>query len=74
MPEASAAGQPPRIETFQSRSCPSGGRWNLQPLWSGERTDGGQGAALDDPWGALHRPDWQARGLVIWPRGGSGSG
>ena len=70
MPEASAAGQPPRIETFQSRSCPSGGRWNLQPLWSGERTDGGQGAALDDPWGALHRPDWQARGLVIWPRGG----
>ncbi|TVS04990.1 MAG: alpha-mannosidase [Cyanobium sp. PLM2.Bin73] len=27
-------------------------------------------AALDHPWGARHRPDWHARGLVIWPRGG----
>ncbi len=26
--------------------------------------------ALEHPWGARHRPDWHARGLVIWPRGG----
>ncbi|MEB3271744.1 MAG: glycoside hydrolase family 38 C-terminal domain-containing protein [Synechococcus sp.] len=23
-----------------------------------------------DPWGRQHRPDWAARGLIIWPRGG----
>ncbi|MFO0015423.1 MAG: alpha-mannosidase [Synechococcaceae cyanobacterium] len=26
--------------------------------------------ALEHPWGARHRPDWAARGLIIWPRGG----
>ncbi|MGB5136723.1 MAG: alpha-mannosidase, partial [Prochlorococcaceae cyanobacterium] len=29
-----------------------------------------QAPALEHPWGARHRPDWHARGLVIWPRGG----
>ncbi len=70
MPEAPAPGQSPRIETFQSRSQPSRSRWDLQPLWRWPLAEGGQGPALDDPWGARHRPDWQVRGLLIWPRGG----
>ncbi|MCP9942232.1 alpha-mannosidase [Cyanobium sp. ATX 6E8] len=70
MPEAPAPGLPLRIETFQSRSPPSRSRWDLQPLWSCHQADGSLGPALDDPWGARHRPDWAARGLVIWPRGG----
>jgi alpha-mannosidase len=65
MPEAPAAGQPPGIETFQSRS-----RWDLQPLWQCPQPDGTTGPALAHPWGAEHRPDWTSRGLVIWPRGG----
>merc|ERR1712185_158383 len=32
------------------------------------RQDGQLG--LHHPWGARHRPDWEARGLLIWPRGG----
>ena len=39
---------------------------DLLPLW--RRADGSQ--ALNHPWGQRHRPDWAARGLVIWPRGG----
>ena len=70
MPEAPLPGKPPRIETFQSRSQPRGSRWDLQPLWSWPQAEGGQGQALADPWGALHRPDWHSRGLLIWPRGG----
>ncbi len=70
MPEAPAPGLSPRIETFQSRSRPSRARWDLQPLWSCHQSDGVPGPALDDPWGARHRPDWAARGLLIWPRGG----
>jgi len=70
MPEAPPPGQSPRIETFQSRSQPRGFRWDLQPLWSWAQADGGQGQALADPWGALNRPDWHSRGLLIWPRGG----
>lgn len=44
-------------------------RLDLQPLWQPlpARQDGA--SALEDPWGRLHRPDWAARGLIIWPRG-----
>ncbi|MFN7899242.1 MAG: alpha-mannosidase [Synechococcaceae cyanobacterium] len=38
------------------------------PAASGPQADAGR--ALDHPWGAQHRPDWAARGLIIWPRGG----
>jgi alpha-mannosidase len=65
MPEAADAGQPHRIETFQSCSC-----WDLQPLWRCPGADGRPDSALAHPWGAAYRPDWQRRGLVIWPRGG----
>jgi alpha-mannosidase len=44
--------------------------WDLQPLWTCVDADGGAIRALTHPWGARHRPDWHARGLVIWPRGG----
>ena len=70
MPEAPGPGQPPRIDTFQSRSQPSDSRWDLQQLWCCVQAGGLLGSALDDPWGQRHRPDWAARGLVIWPRGG----
>ena len=45
-------------------------RLDLQPLWQRQppRPDGIP--ALLDPWGRQHRPDWAARGLIIWPRGG----
>ena len=45
-------------------------RLDLQPLWRLEppRPDGA--TALEAPWGALHRPDWAGRGMVVWPRGG----
>jgi alpha-mannosidase len=42
---------------------------DLQPVWHCSQPDGSQGPALTHPWGALHRPDWHARALVIWPRG-----
>ena len=44
-------------------------RLDLQPLWQPQppRQDGA--SALETPWGRLHRPDWAARGLIIWPRG-----
>jgi alpha-mannosidase len=69
MPEGLQQGPEARIETIQSRSA---GRppLDLQPLWRCAGPDGATLAALDHPWGARHRPDWQARGLVIWPRGG----
>ncbi len=43
--------------------------FDLQPLW---RADGPADAppALQDPWAPRHRPDWAARGLIVWPRGG----
>ncbi|WP_254979592.1 glycoside hydrolase family 38 C-terminal domain-containing protein [Cyanobium sp. ATX 6A2] len=47
-----------------------GGRLELQPLWRRADPDGHAVVALEHPWGARHRPDWRARGLVIWPRGG----
>jgi alpha-mannosidase len=39
---------------------------DLMPLLQGP--DGSP--ALNNPWGANHRPDWHQRGLLIWPRGG----
>ena len=43
---------------------------DLQPLWQGVPPGGGSGPALGGEWGRRHRPDWAARGLIIWPRGG----
>ncbi len=43
---------------------------DLQPLWRCRQSDGSSGAALGSRWGTHHRPDWAARGLIIWPRGG----
>ena len=39
---------------------------DLLPLLRRENGSPGQ----HHPWGQLHRADWEARGLVIWPRGG----
>lgn len=39
---------------------------DLLPFW--RREDGSPGQ--HHPWGQKHRADWEARGLVIWPRGG----
>ena len=49
------------IETFASRQ-----QHDLLPRL--QRSDGSPG--LHHPWGQRHRPDWEARGLLIWPRGG----
>jgi len=49
------------IETFASRQ-----QHDLLPLLL--RPDGSPG--LHHHWGQQHRPDWDARGLLIWPRGG----
>ena len=65
MPEASEGGVRSWIETFQTQT-----RLDLRPLWRLPQPDGDSGFAMDDPWGARFRPDWHARGLVIWPRGG----
>jgi len=45
-------------------------RLDLQPLWRSQPPHPDGAAALLDPWGRQHRPDWAARGLIIWPRGG----
>ena len=42
----------------------------LQSLWQRSTAEGESGCALDHPWAARHRPDWAARGLIVWPRGG----
>jgi len=42
----------------------------LQSLWLRATPAGNAGPALLDPWAARHRPDWAARGLIVWPRGG----
>jgi len=71
MPEGLPEGQQARIETFQSRSlAPPLAPLDLQPLWRCTGPEGVSIAALHHPWGGRHRPDWAARGLVIWPRGG----
>jgi alpha-mannosidase len=69
MPEGLPVADQTRIETFQSRSD-GPGPLDLQPLWRCVGPEGEPTAALGHPWGARHRPDWAARGLVIWPRGG----
>ncbi|MEB3234692.1 MAG: glycoside hydrolase family 38 C-terminal domain-containing protein [Cyanobacteriota bacterium] len=66
MPEPHEVPLPERIETIQS-SFPL----DLQPLWQWQGADGSWGSALADPWGVRVRPDWHARGLIIWPRGGT---
>jgi alpha-mannosidase len=43
---------------------------DLQPLWHAAGPAGGM-PALADPWAPRHRPDWAARGLIVWPRGGA---
>jgi alpha-mannosidase len=43
---------------------------DLQPHWRMTGRDGRPAGALEDPWGGRHRPDWTARGLIVWPRGG----
>ncbi|MFM7171208.1 MAG: alpha-mannosidase [Cyanobium sp.] len=42
----------------------------LQPLWQRSSSDGSPCQALHHPWAARHRPDWDERGLIVWPRGG----
>ena len=49
------------IETFSAER-----EMDLLPLL--RRRNGQPG--LHHPWGARQRPDWEARGLLIWPRGG----
>jgi alpha-mannosidase len=60
---------PAWIETFQSR-LPLDPTLDLQSLWLAQRGAAGPRPALEDPWGRAQRPDWAARGLIIWPRGG----
>jgi alpha-mannosidase len=43
---------------------------DLQPLWRSPGPDGSPAPALKHPWGPENRPDWTARGLIVWPRGG----
>ena len=52
------------IETFRSRA-----RLDLLPEWTCMDAPE-RGAALEDPWAEIHRPDWAERGLLSWPRGG----
>ncbi|MFN9643967.1 MAG: alpha-mannosidase [Cyanobacteriota bacterium] len=42
----------------------------LQPLWRRATSASAEESALLHPWTARHRPDWAARGLIVWPRGG----
>ena len=65
MPEGLEGVVRPWIETFQSRT-----RRDLQARWLANGPGGALAPAIENPWGASHRPDWFARGLLIWPRGG----
>ena len=65
MPEGLEGVVRPWIETFQSRT-----RRDLQARWLAPDPAGEPRPAIENPWGARHRPDWFARGLLIWPRGG----
>ena len=67
MPEGLEGVVRPWIETFQSRT-----RRDLQARWLADGPGGALAPAIENPWGASHRPDWFARGLLIWPRGGQG--
>ena len=57
------AGRSEWIETFRRRS-----RLDLQARWR-RSGPGDRPPHLGDAWGREHRPDWAARGLLIWPRG-----
>ena len=57
------AGRSEWIETFRRRS-----RLDLQSRWR-RSGPGVHPPHLGDAWGREHRPDWAARGLLIWPRG-----
>ncbi|QVV66875.1 glycoside hydrolase family 38 C-terminal domain-containing protein [Synechococcus sp. LA31] len=65
MPEGPEGAVRTWIETFQGQV-----RLDLRPQWRLASPGGAGDLALLDPWGAAHRPDWHARGLLIWPRGG----
>ena len=65
MPEGLDGVVRPWIETCQSRT-----RRDLQARWRAAGPGGALAPAIENPWGASHRPDWFARGLLIWPRGG----
>ncbi|MEB3301683.1 MAG: glycoside hydrolase family 38 C-terminal domain-containing protein [Cyanobacteriota bacterium] len=43
---------------------------DLRSLWQRVCPDGRPAPAIDHPWAARHRPDWAARGHIVWPRGG----
>ncbi len=43
---------------------------DLQSHWRRTLSDGSTCAALHHPWACRHRPDWDERGLIVWPRGG----
>ena len=65
MPEGLEGVVRPWIETFQSRT----GR-DLQARWRSVGPGGHLAPAIENPWAASQRPDWFARGLLSWPRGG----
>jgi len=65
MPEGLEGVVRPWIETFQSRT----GR-DLQARWRAAGPEGSLAPAIENPWAASQRPDWFARGLLSWPRGG----
>ncbi|MCX5946092.1 MAG: alpha-mannosidase [Cyanobacteria bacterium] len=65
MPEGLEGVVRPWIETFQSRT-----RRDLQARWLAPGPAGALQPAIENPWGASQRPDWFARGLLTWPRGG----
>ncbi|WP_225322866.1 alpha-mannosidase [Synechococcus sp. RSCCF101] len=64
MQEGCSSAERSWIDTFRQRS-----QLDLKPLW--RRTDDLAAGtnALSDGWAARNRPDWQARGLIAWPRG-----
>lgn len=55
---------PPPLESAVIRPL------ELQSLWLRSTPSGNDSPALQHPWAACHRPDWAARGLIVWPRGG----
>ena len=65
MPEGPEGAVRTWIETFQGQV-----RLDLRPQWRLASPGGAGDLALLYPCGAAHRPDWHARGLLIWPRGG----
>ncbi len=59
MPEGPEGAVRTWIETFQGQV-----RLDLRPQWRLASPGGAGDLALHDPWGAVHRPDWHARGLA----------